>query len=120
MKRWVARTCAIAVLLMCGTWPVSHASAAVDPTRPQAAGTVLVPMRPAVVGGFRLSAVLHGSARSIAIVNGQPRAEGDRVGRYRIDSIEQTCVRYSNGAKRETVCLKQAPSVLKPVSGRNE
>ena len=120
MKRWVTRTCAIAALLASGAWPMSHTWAAVDPTRPQAAGTVLVPMRPAVVGGFRLSAVLHGSARSIAIVNGQPRAEGDRVGRYRIDGIEQTCVRYSHGAKRERTCLKQAPSVLKPVSGRIE
>jgi hypothetical protein len=111
---------ATAGLLLFCTAPHSPAYAAVDPTRPQAAGTVLVPLRPAPVGGFRLSAVLHGSARSIAIVNGQPRVVGERMGRYRIESIEQHCVHYSHGLKRERVCLKQAPSVLKPVSGRTE
>ena len=120
MNRGGQLLCAIAALLVLATWLAAPVRAAVDPTRPQAAGSVLVPLRPAPVAGFNLSAVLHGSDRSIAIVNGQPRAAGERIGRYRIDSIEQHCVRYSHGAKRERVCLRQAASVLKPASGRTQ
>ena len=120
MKAGAGLPCAITALLLLGMVLSSPSLAAVDPTRPQAAGTILVPMRPAPLGGFRLSAVMHGSTRSIVIVNGQPRAVGERIGRYRIDSIEQHCVRYSHGLKRERACLKQASSVLKPVSGSTE
>ncbi len=116
----VGLCCAIVSLGLVVLTSLPAAQAAVDPTRPQPAGAALIPLRPAAIGGFHLSAVLHGSAQPIAIVNGAPRRIGDRFGRYRIEAIDANCVSYLNGVKRQRACLRQAASVLKPVARRIE
>lgn len=119
MSRATHRSALVWLVLCAGVLPPG-AQAAVDPTRPQPAGAALIPLRPAPTGGFQLSAVLHGSSQPIAIVNGMPRRIGERFGRYRIEAIDQHCVSYLNGSKRQRACLRQAASVLKPVAGRIE
>ena len=81
------------LLLAFGSWP-AQGDDLKDPTkRPDvvvaAAASHAAPVLP------RVSAIFMSDSRQIAIFNDQPVRVGDSVGRYRIDEITSTGVRYS-------------------------
>lgn len=72
-----------------------------QPPRPSAA-------RPAVAQHYVLTAVLVSAKRRVAIINGQPCMEGDRVDGAEIVGIEREQVRLRRGGKDIVLHLQKS------------
>ncbi len=73
-----------------------------EPTAPHLTNTRAAP------APLQLEAILHGSQRRLAIVNGQLVHEGDRLAGCLIEAITLTSVRYSTQGRQHTLTLAGA------------
>jgi len=78
-----------------------------DPTAPYGEHSAprLSTARAAAPPPLQLEAILHGSERRLAIVNGQLVHEGDRIANNLIETITLTTVRYSTKGEPHTLSL---------------
>ncbi len=90
----------------------------VDPTQPYNARSASRVDGPHAAATLQLEAILHGSQRRLAIINGQLVHEGDRIANNLIESITPTSVRYSCQGQQHTLSLTSASLPEKQLSIR--
>ena len=79
-----------------------------DPMQPFKAVPGAADAGPAAAPRFRLTAVLISSARRVAIINGVPRQEGERVDGATLTRIEPQAVHFEQGSGTWVIRLGQA------------
>lgn len=87
---------------------IASAESLVDPTQPYNARSTSRTERPRAAATLQLEAILHGSQRRLAIINGQLVHEGDRIANNLIEAITPTSVRYSRQGQQHTLSLSSA------------
>lgn len=97
---------------------MAAAESLVDPTLPYSGRSVPRTASVRAVTALQLEAILHGSQRRLAIINGQLLREGDRIGNSLIESITPTGVRYSRQGQQYTLSLAGARMPEKQLSIR--
>jgi hypothetical protein len=111
----------LVVLLSCLLVARAHAAepALHDPTQPYNAAAVDAagPTVGAPTPRFRLTGVLISPTRRIAILNGKPCQEGQRVAGAQLMKIESRSVQLRDGNHEIVVLLGKARAVAPPAEG---
>lgn len=82
--------------------------ALLDPTQPYGERSAPRASSTPAPTPLQLEAILHGSQRRLAIVNGQLVHEGDRIANNLIETITPTTLRYSTQGQQHTLSLAGA------------
>ena len=90
-------------LLLLVTLPVNAAHALTDPTRPAAfqGGKV-------IQQAYQLDSILYAGSRKVAVINGQPLSEGERLQGIKVIAIKKDSVTILSKGKPRTLQLKTA------------
>lgn len=87
----------------------SPALALKDPTRPPGFGGAPAQALPKT--SLDLQSILVGNGRKVAVINGEPRAEGQSFGKIRVRRILRDRVEVLDHGRLRTLYLEQLPQV---------
>ncbi|AOY88885.1 hypothetical protein BKP64_12285 [Marinobacter salinus] len=87
----------------------SQASGLQDPTRPPDSGDT--PAKVAPMTSLALESILVGSKRRVAVINGQPRAEGQIFDGVRVRRIHRNRVEVLDDGRLRVLYLDRLPQV---------
>ncbi len=99
----------VLMLLGCGFGMAAPASALQDPTRPP--GLNDAPVKAAPMTDLALQSILVGAERRVAVINGEPRAEGQSFDGIRVRRIHRDRVEVIDRGRVRTLYLDKLPQV---------
>lgn len=104
MEFWLA-----ALFVSCGLGVAVPASALQDPTRPP--GFDNRPVKAIAKADLALQSILVGAERRVAVINGEPRAEGQAFNGVRVHRIHRDRVEVMERGRVRTLYLDKLPQV---------
>ncbi|MDO3723179.1 hypothetical protein QVZ43_15795 [Marinobacter sp. chi1] len=96
--------------LLAALWAFSAPALALkDPTRPPGFGGA--PSKAVPKTSLAVQSILVGNGRKVAVINGEPRAEGQSFGKIRVRRILRDRVEVLDHGRLRTLYLEQLPQV---------